>query len=85
MYSLKADIIVIAAPYWDLSFPAQLKDYIERVNAVGVTFDYDQEGIPYGLCRAKKLVYITTAGGNIQESKTQNLIQINDCPLRGVA
>lgn len=63
----KADIIVIAAPYWDLSFPAQLKDYIERVNAVGVTFDYDQEGIPYGLCHAKKLIYITTAGGYIQD------------------
>ena len=63
----KADMIVIAAPYWDLSFPAQLKDYIERVNAVGVTFDYDEKGTPFGMCQAKKLVYITTAGGYIQD------------------
>ena len=60
-----ADMIVIAAPYWDLSFPASLKTYIERVNCVGVTFAYDETGRPYGMCQAGKLVYITTAGGMI--------------------
>jgi FMN-dependent NADH-azoreductase len=60
-----ADLAVIAAPYWDLSFPASLKTYIERVNCVGVTFAYDEENRSYGMCRAKKLVYITTAGGTI--------------------
>ena len=61
----EADQIVIAAPYWDLSFPAALKNYIERVNCVGITFDYDEQGRPFGMCKAKKLVYITTAGGYI--------------------
>ena len=60
-----ADIIVIAAPYWDLSFPASLKNYIERINAIGITFDYNEAGEPYGLCAAEKLYYITTAGGKI--------------------
>ena len=60
-----ADMIVIAAPYWDLSFPASLKTYIERVNCVGVTFAYDETGRPYGMCQAEKLVYITTAGGTV--------------------
>lgn len=60
-----ADTIVIAAPYWDFSFPAVLKDYLETVTAVGVTFRYSPEGIPIGMCKAKKLVYITTAGGHI--------------------
>ncbi len=58
-----ADEIVIAAPFWDLSFPAALKQYIEHINAVGVTFYYTPEGVPAGLCRAKRLTYITTAGG----------------------
>ena len=58
-----ADQIVIAAPYWDLSFPAALKQYFEQINVVGVTFVYTPEGIPKGLCRATKLTYITTAGG----------------------
>lgn len=59
-----ADCIVIAAPYWDLSFPASLKQYIEQINVTGITFTYTPEGIPRGLCKAKKLFYVTTAGGS---------------------
>ena len=58
-----ADEIVVAAPYWDLSFPAMLKAYIESVCVVGLTFAYDDRGAPFGLCRAKRLIYVTTAGG----------------------
>ncbi len=61
----KADIIVVAAPYWDLSFPALLKNYMEAITVVGVTFAYSKEGYPYGLCNASQLVYVTTAGGPI--------------------
>ncbi len=60
-----ADSIVIAAPFWDLSFPALLKLYIEHINIVGVTFAYHADGKPYSLCKAKKLYYVTTAGGPI--------------------
>lgn len=60
-----ADIIVIAAPFWDVSFPALLKIYIENINVVGITFAYNEDGNPYGLCKAKKLCYVTTAGGPI--------------------
>ena len=60
-----ADCIVIAAPFWDLSFPSLLKLYIEHINIVGVTFAYHTDGKPYGLCKAKQLYYVTTAGGPI--------------------
>ena len=60
----EADTIVIAAPYWDLSFPAVLKQYIESVNVCGITFEYTEKGIPNGLCKADKLYYVMTAGGN---------------------
>lgn len=60
-----ADEIVIAAPYYDLSFPAALKQYFEQINVIGVTFDYDDKGRAFGLCKAKRLVYVTTAGGPI--------------------
>jgi FMN-dependent NADH-azoreductase len=59
----EADDIVIAAPFWDLSFPAALKQYFEQINVVGVTFVYTPEGVPRGLCRASSLTYVTTAGG----------------------
>ena len=61
-----ADTVVVAAPYWDLSFPALLKIYMENVSVVGVSFDYSPEGIPFGLCRARHLYYVTTAGGPFQ-------------------
>lgn len=60
-----AETIVIAAPFWDLSFPALLKIYIENINVVGITFAYNKAGNPCGLCKAKKLYYVTTAGGPI--------------------
>ena len=59
-----ADRIVIAAPYWDLAFPALLKIYMEAITVAGVTFRYDQ-GIPVGMCKAKQLIYVTTAGGSV--------------------
>ena len=60
-----ADEIVIAAPYYDLSFPAALKQFFEQINVIGLTFTYNDEGKAVSLCRAKRLIYVTTAGGNI--------------------
>ena len=60
-----ADTIVIAAPYWDLMFPAVLKNYLENITVSGLTFRYSEQGRPQSLCRAKKLYYVTTSGGFI--------------------
>lgn len=57
-----ADAIVIAAPFWDLTFPALLKIYIENISVEGVTFAVDERGI-HGLCRAREIMLITTRGG----------------------
>ena len=59
-----ADTVVIAAPYWDLSFPALLKIWLENITVTGITFTY-RDNRPVGLCRAKRLIYVTTAGGPI--------------------
>lgn len=61
-----SDTIVIAAPYWDLMFPAVLKNYLEKITVNGLTFAYGKNGIPYGLCNGKRLIYVTTAGGPIK-------------------
>ena len=61
----RADVIIIAAPYWDLMFPAMVRAYLEAVTVCNVTFRYNEQGVPQGLCRAKKLIYVTTAGGPI--------------------
>ena len=61
----KADTIVLAAPFWDLSFPSAVKIWLEYVMAKEITFRYTEEGFPFGLCKAKKLFYISTAGGPV--------------------
>lgn len=61
-----AESIVVAAPFWDLSFPSFLKIYFENILVSGVTFTY-KSGRPQGLCAAKKLYYVTTAGGFISQ------------------
>lgn len=62
---VRADVILMAAPYWDLSFPAALRAYLERVSVVKVSFGYSPQGEPLSLCRAKRLIYVTTSGGPI--------------------
>lgn len=59
----QADIIVISAPYWDYSFPSCLKVYLENIYVTGIVSEYGPDGMPHGLCKAKKLYYVTTAGG----------------------
>ena len=58
-----AEEILIAAPFWDLSFPSLLKVYLERVSVGGVTFHYNQQGQCVGHCRARRLLYFSTCGG----------------------
>ena len=44
----QADKIVIAAPFWDGSFPSLLKVYIENIYAIGIITTYDAQGKPVG-------------------------------------
>ena len=59
-----ADRIVIAAPFWDMSFPSALKVFFENMSLFGVTFDSNDKEC-YGLCKAEKVMYITTRGMDI--------------------
>ena len=61
----QADMLVIAAPYWDMSFPATLKIFFEAASVVGITFSYAEDGTPVGLCQAQDMYYVTTSGGFI--------------------
>ena len=56
--------IVIAAPFWDMSFPAVLKAFFENISLYGVTFT-DNGQTCTGLCRCRRVMYITTRGMDI--------------------
>lgn len=57
-----ADLVVIAAPFWDLSFPSIVKIYIENCSVDGITFTSTEDGLK-GLCKANNLIYFTSRGG----------------------
>ncbi|TGX83844.1 flavodoxin [Palleniella muris] len=61
----EADRIVIAAPFWDMSFPAILKVFIENMSLFNITFK-DNGTYFEGLCRCEKVLYITTRGMNVR-------------------
>ncbi|HEE9846529.1 FMN-dependent NADH-azoreductase [Clostridium perfringens] len=62
-----ADKYIIAAPMWNLSFPAILKAYIDYVSVSGITFKYTAEG-PVGLLNNKNAVHIVSRGGGYDNS-----------------
>ncbi len=59
-----ADRLVIAAPFWDMSFPSALKVFFENMSLFNVTFGSNEKEC-YGLCKAEKVLYITTRGMDI--------------------
>ena len=71
-----ADLIVIAAPYWDMSFPALLKVYIENVCVPNLTFRNTKRGTK-GLCRFRDLVFLTTAGGYLRPEDDAGLLYLS--------
>ena len=62
----EADDIVIGVPYWDLSFPAAFKTYLEHVSVCELTFHYTEDARCEGICKAKRITYITTCGGFVE-------------------
>ena len=78
-----ADKIVVAAPFWDFSFPSMLRVYIEQIAVNGITFGYPH-GVPTGYCMAEELVYITTAGGYIGENSSLEHYLNELCAMFGI-
>lgn len=60
---LAADVVVIGAPMYNFSIPAQLKAWVDRIVVAGRTFRYGPNG-PEGLVTdAKRVIVVSTRGG----------------------
>ena len=79
----EADAVVVAAPYWDMSYPAALKTYIEHISAVGLTYHYEMDGV-HGDCKAEHLVYLTSGGDFEHEDSIGVLHWRQLCGLFGI-
>lgn len=78
-----ADRIAVAAPFWDLSFPAALRTYIEYISANGLTYHYEADGC-HGDCRAEKLAYLTS-GGDLEQPESLGVLYWKQlCAMFGI-
>ena len=65
---LSADIVVIAAPFYDFSYPSILKLFIENVSVPNLMYTYTKDGYE-GFARGRKFIYITTRGSELPDSE----------------
>ena len=61
---LAADIYLLTVPMWNFSIPYVLKYYIDAIVQPGYLFQYNEYGVPEGLVKGKKMVCVTSRGGD---------------------
>lgn len=63
---MAADIYVLAAPMWSLSFPAPVKEYLDCIIQAGKTISFENNK-PHGLMNDKDrvFIYVQSSGANI--------------------
>lgn len=61
-----ADKYIFVTPFWNFSFPAIMKAYIDSIAVAGKTFKYTEQG-PIGLLTDKKALHIQARGGFYSE------------------
>lgn len=61
-----ADIYVLAAPMWSLSFPSVVKEYLDCIIQSGITIGFD-DSKPYPMLDNKNriFIYVQSSGANI--------------------
>lgn len=80
---LAADVVVLGAPMYNFSIPSTLKAWIDRVAQAGKTFRYTANG-PEGLAGGKKVVIVSSRGGNYAGTPMEQVMDHQESYLRAV-
>jgi FMN-dependent NADH-azoreductase len=67
------DSIIVAAPMYNFTIPTTLKNWIDFIARVGVTFSYTATG-PVGLIEGKRAIIVTTRGGVHKDGATDHVV-----------
>ena len=73
---LSADIVVIAAPFYDYSYPSILKLFIENISVPNLMYNYSKDGYE-GYARGRKFIYISTRGANLPDSEDFGFLSLD--------
>ncbi len=80
---LSADVYLISAPMWNFSIPYALKHYIDIIVQPRYLFRYTENG-PEGLVKNKKMVVITSRGGDYGKDSPFRSYDFQEPYLRAV-
>lgn len=81
---LAADIYLISTPMWNFSIPYVLKYYIDCIVQPRYTYKYNEQGQPVGLVHNKKMLCITTRGGDYSETSPFHAYDFQEPYLRAI-
>ena len=81
---LDADIYLVTVPMWNFGIPYALKYYIDAIVQPGYLFRYNEHGVPEGMVKGKKMICVTSRGGDYSEGNPLNALDFVEPYLRTI-
>lgn len=81
---LAADVYLLSAPMWNFSIPYALKHYIDAIVQPHYLFAYNAAGVPIPLVHEKKMICVTTRGGDYSPASTMHAYDAQESYLRQI-
>ena len=81
---LSADVYLISAPMWNFSIPYALKYYIDCIVQPGYLYKYNESGQPVGLVQDKRMLCITSRGGDYSKDSPFHAYDFQEPYLRAI-
>ena len=81
---LSADIYLLSVPMWNFGIPYPLKYYIDAIVQPTYLFTFNEQGQAVGLVHNKKMVCITSRGGNYSEQSPFHAYDFQEPYLRAI-
>jgi FMN-dependent NADH-azoreductase len=81
---LSADVYLISTPMWNFSIPYMLKYYIDAIIQPGYLYKYNELGQPIPLVLGKKMICITSRGGDYSEHSPFHAYDFQEPYLRSI-
>lgn len=81
---LRADLYLMSVPMWNFTIPYALKYYIDTIVQPGYLFRFNEQGQAEGLVTNKKMICITTRGGNYAPGNPLHAYDFQEPYLRAI-
>jgi FMN-dependent NADH-azoreductase len=81
---LSADIYLISSPMWNFGISYALKYYIDSIIQPGYLYKYNDQGQPVGLIHGKKMICVTSRGGDYSEKSPFHAYDFQEPYLRAI-